>query len=215
MPNSLRPTDYSLPGSSVHGILQARIVEWVAMLSSRGSSQSRDQTYISSISCTEGRVFTTSATWEAYIYIYRQKEKRVSESEMAGWHHQCKEHEPGQTLGDGKGQGGLACCSPMGSWRVRQDWVTEHKNNIHIYIDIYRPCPVACGSLVPQPGIKPVPSAMEAQSLNLWTPREIPLLAFWLLLLGSTRAARQHSSVLQSFQGRGSCIVYTQSHGSR
>ena len=84
MPNSLRPTDYSLPGSSVHGILQARIVEWVAMLSSRGSSQSRDQTYISSISCTEGRVFTTSATWEAYIYIYRQKEKRVSESEMAG-----------------------------------------------------------------------------------------------------------------------------------
>ena len=39
--------DYSLPGSSVHGILQAQILEWVAMPSSRGSSQSRDQ--ISSI----------------------------------------------------------------------------------------------------------------------------------------------------------------------
>ena len=33
------PMDYSLPGSFVHGILQARILEWVAMLSSRGSSQ--------------------------------------------------------------------------------------------------------------------------------------------------------------------------------
>ena len=35
--------DYSPPGSSIHGILQARILEWVAMLSSRGSSQPRDQ----------------------------------------------------------------------------------------------------------------------------------------------------------------------------
>ena len=38
------PMNYSPPGSSVHGILQARILEWVAMLSSRGSSQPRDQT---------------------------------------------------------------------------------------------------------------------------------------------------------------------------
>ena len=36
------PTDYSLPGSSVHGILQAKILEWVAMPSSRGSPQPRD-----------------------------------------------------------------------------------------------------------------------------------------------------------------------------
>ena len=39
--------DYSLPGSSVHRILQAGILEWVAMLSSRRSSQPRDQTFIS------------------------------------------------------------------------------------------------------------------------------------------------------------------------
>ena len=39
--------DHSPPGSSVHGILQARILEWVAMPSSRGSSQLRDQTLIS------------------------------------------------------------------------------------------------------------------------------------------------------------------------
>ena len=38
------PEDCSLPGSFVHGILQARILEWIAMPSSRGSSQPRDQT---------------------------------------------------------------------------------------------------------------------------------------------------------------------------
>ena len=46
------PMDCSPPGSSVHGILQARILEWVAMPSSMGSSQPRDGTSISSISCT-------------------------------------------------------------------------------------------------------------------------------------------------------------------
>ena len=46
------PMNYSPTGSSVHGILQARILEWVAMPSSRGSSQSRDQTSISYVSCT-------------------------------------------------------------------------------------------------------------------------------------------------------------------
>ena len=43
-------------GSSVHGILQARILEWVALLSFRGSSQSRDRTHISYISCIDIRV---------------------------------------------------------------------------------------------------------------------------------------------------------------
>ena len=49
------PMDYSPPGSSVHGILQATILEWVAMPSSRGSSQPRDQTQISWIA---GKFFT-------------------------------------------------------------------------------------------------------------------------------------------------------------
>ena len=44
------PMDCSLPGSSVHGILQARILEWVAMPSSKESSQPRDQTQVSHIS---------------------------------------------------------------------------------------------------------------------------------------------------------------------
>ena len=52
-----------------------------------------------------------------------QKEKRVSEDEMAGQHHWCTGHELGQTLGDGEGQGGLTCCSPWGC-RVGRDWTT-------------------------------------------------------------------------------------------
>ena len=45
------PMDNSPPGSSVHGILQARILEWVVMPFSRASSPPRDQTCISSVSC--------------------------------------------------------------------------------------------------------------------------------------------------------------------
>ena len=48
------PIDRSLPGSSVHGILLVRILEWVAMSCSRGSSLLRDQTQVS---CMAGRFF--------------------------------------------------------------------------------------------------------------------------------------------------------------
>ena len=49
------PMDYSLPGSSVHGIFQTRVLERVTISFSRGSSQPRDQTQDS---CTAGRFFT-------------------------------------------------------------------------------------------------------------------------------------------------------------
>ena len=46
-PTLCNPMDCSLPGSSVHGMVQARILEWVAIPSPRGSSQPRDRTCIS------------------------------------------------------------------------------------------------------------------------------------------------------------------------
>ena len=55
-PTLCNPMDCSLPGSSVHGISQARILEWIAISSSRGSSQPRDQTCTSTLA---GRFFTT------------------------------------------------------------------------------------------------------------------------------------------------------------
>ena len=60
------PVDCSPPGSSVHGILQARILEWVAVPFSRGSSQPRDRTWVSHIA---GRFFTLWDTREAPILI--------------------------------------------------------------------------------------------------------------------------------------------------
>ena len=56
--NSLWPHGCSLPGFSEHGILQARIPEWVAIFSSRASFQPRDQTHISCVSCIAGGLFT-------------------------------------------------------------------------------------------------------------------------------------------------------------
>ena len=58
-PTLCDPMDCSLPGSSVHGILQARILEWVAIFFSRGSSRPRDQTQVSRIA---GRGFNLWAT---------------------------------------------------------------------------------------------------------------------------------------------------------
>ena len=60
---SLQPMNCSPPGSSVHGILQARIVEYVAIPFSRGSSQPGDQTQVS---CIAGRVFTI---WDTLAHV--------------------------------------------------------------------------------------------------------------------------------------------------
>ena len=57
------PVDCSPPGSSVRGILQARILEWVAISFSRGSSQPADRTWVS---CIAGRHFILWATREAH-----------------------------------------------------------------------------------------------------------------------------------------------------
>ena len=56
------PVDCIPPGSSVHGILQARILGQVAMPSSRGTSQTRDGTCVSWVSCNGSGLFTTSPT---------------------------------------------------------------------------------------------------------------------------------------------------------
>ena len=61
-PTLCDPMDYSLPGSSLHGIFQARVLEWAAIFFSRGSSQLRDWTRVS---CVADRCFTLWATREA------------------------------------------------------------------------------------------------------------------------------------------------------
>ena len=66
------PMDCSPPGSSVHGILQARILERVALPSSRGSAQLRDQITITSLTspALAGKCFTTSTTWDVQHFLH-------------------------------------------------------------------------------------------------------------------------------------------------
>ena len=66
MSNSCNPMGCSPPGSSVHGILQVRILESVAIYFSRGSSQPRSQTRVS---CIAGRIFTDWAMTEAAWHV--------------------------------------------------------------------------------------------------------------------------------------------------
>ena len=67
--------DYSLPGSSVHGIFQARVLEWAAISFSRESLPPRDWTQTSYVFCISiGRqVLYTGATWEAQIVAGTQQ----------------------------------------------------------------------------------------------------------------------------------------------
>ena len=69
--------DCSLPGSSVHELLQARVLEWVATPSSTGSSQPRDQTQVSRIA---GRCFTVRTTREATEFLFLQSQRNSKAS---------------------------------------------------------------------------------------------------------------------------------------
>ena len=84
------PMDHSLPGSSVHGILQARILEWVAIVFSRGSSWPRNWTRVS---CVGGEFFASWATRDAPKYLptnyllYLPRETIFWTLEKVGDHH--------------------------------------------------------------------------------------------------------------------------------
>ena len=129
-PTFCDPMDCSLPGSSVHGIFQARVLEWVAISFSRGSSWPRDRTLVSCIAC---RCFTVWATREAQIqkityllftykywklhikiyvlFIFIREKAMAPDSSILAWKIPWTE-EPG----------GL---QSMGSLRVDHDWVTS------------------------------------------------------------------------------------------
>ena len=74
-PTLCNPIDCSPPGSSVHGISQARILEWVAISFSRGSSQPRDRTWVF---CIAGRFFTISGTVISSCGYYVITQHKVS-----------------------------------------------------------------------------------------------------------------------------------------
>ena len=71
------PMDWGLPGSSVHGILQARILEWVAVSFSRRSSQPRDLTQVS---CTAGRLSHLSHKGVLWLEVYSNSNRSWCQS---------------------------------------------------------------------------------------------------------------------------------------
>ena len=80
--------DCSLPGSSVQDILQATILEWVTMSSSRESSWPKDWTCISMPPTLADGLFTTSDTWEALQYMMRPIKHEVT----CCWHDLSGQH---------------------------------------------------------------------------------------------------------------------------
>ena len=113
------PMDCRPPGSSVHGILQTRILECVAFYFSRESSQPRDQTQVSS--CIAGRFFTNWATreaqedeWKLYFMLIDLSLCFNSQT----W--------PVATTLDNTAPGSLACMG-TGEWKLTwvQAWVVK------------------------------------------------------------------------------------------
>ena len=74
MANSCDPIDCSPSGSSVHGVLQARVLEWVAVSFSRGSSQFRDQTCVS---CIAGSLLHCRLSHQGSPHGYIHKSKLI------------------------------------------------------------------------------------------------------------------------------------------
>ena len=97
-PTLCKPMDYSLPGSSVHGIFQARILEWIATYYSRRPAQPREQTHVS---CIGRQILQHWATWEA-LYVQERVVKYQKEMNkqwpMEHWGLNLWREYPGKTL---------------------------------------------------------------------------------------------------------------------
>ena len=72
------------------------------------------------------RAKSLEKTWLGKIGDKRRRE--ATKNKMVGWHHRLNGHESEQILGDGEGQGSLACCSP---WGHKELDTTEQRNNNH------------------------------------------------------------------------------------
>ena len=102
------PMDGSPPGSSVHGISQARILEWVAISFSRGPSQPRDQILIS---CLAGGFFTTEPPGKARPLLHISQLETNQEHQLGfpasadGKESTCNAEDPHSILGLGRSTG--------------------------------------------------------------------------------------------------------------
>ena len=146
--------DCSPPGSPVHEISQARILEWVVVSFSQGSPQPRNLTQVSCVSCTGRQTLYHCTTWESHIHIYTCG----SNSQESA----CNAGDSGVIPGLGRSQGEgngyplqyscLENSMDRGAWRatvhgwqrIRQDWATNTFTFIlHTLFSLFpAPCPI-------------------------------------------------------------------------
>ena len=77
---------------------------------------------------------------------------------MVGWHHRLNGHEFEQTLGDGEGQGTLACCSP---WGHKESNMTEQLNNSNRMSDVNKIIGLIVSTSFIIPALKTIPDALN------------------------------------------------------
>ena len=130
-PTLCDPMDCSLSGSSVHGIFQARVLEWIAISFSRGSSRPRNWTKVSHIA---GRRFTVWATREVWLYQEVQLGNTIRKIDLTmeleavlGNHSvgRLRWHERKCIFShwfENKSRGWMCVCSPR---KNQHDWVTN------------------------------------------------------------------------------------------
>ena len=147
--------DCSLSGSSVHGIFQARLLEWIAISFSRGSSRPRNWTQVSQIA---GRRFTDWATRaEAWTQVNLSPEEN--------WNYS-----------PGLGQVYALCFWFFPNWAIYTDvWILWQ---VFLFVLIWLCWVLVVGSSS-LTGDQPGPLALGTRSPNHWTTREVPWLVFF------------------------------------
>ena len=103
--DSLRPYDCRPQGSSVHGIFQARILEWIATSFSRESSQPRDQTRVSCFSFIDRHSFPTGRLGKAHCHLRDEETKGKKLPSLGNYQSQAHVKATCQSLGTCQSQG--------------------------------------------------------------------------------------------------------------
>ena len=110
----------------------------------------------------------------------------MTEDEMVGWHHGVNRHEFEQALGDGEGQGGLACCCPWGHKELDMTEQMNNKSSFNIlYVDIlnlkikckfriFHICMLGSESATPWAVVHQAPLFMEFSRQQYWSGFPFP-----------------------------------------
>ena len=99
------PMDCRPPGSSIHGIFQARILEWIVTSFSRGSSQPRDQTRVSCLSFIDRHSLPTEPLGEAHYHLRDEETKDRKFPSLGNYQSQAHVKATCQSLGTCQSQG--------------------------------------------------------------------------------------------------------------